>query len=341
MKGLDFMKKILCLLLCLLFFLPAVSVADECEIRCEYCYAEIDNGDEGWMRVTYVEPGTTVYLYCDNSVVPEGKYFTGEYECILNSPQIDYSGTTPCFIMPDGALVVRAKLADRKYATVDLTNKDTVETDFRLASELISCFNGVISMEFQIDLNNDGKTDVTVFCDNKNNKGIVRREAGSDLVTQDVSLSIHEHFGNDYNCMYRYCTFKVTRSSNPDPDPDPDPSPDPNPSPNPDPVEKVSLKKLKSVKLTAVSAKKLKIAWKKLTGKERKKIQKIQIQVSTDKKFTKIVKKTLLKSTKTSWTIPGLKKNTKYWVRSRAYTKSGNVINVSKWIVKNKKTKKK
>ena len=106
--------------------------------------------------------------------------------------------------MPDGPLVVRAKLLDRKYATVDLTNKDTVETDFRLASELISCFNGVISMEFQIDLNNDGKTDVTVFCDNKNNKGIVRREAGSDLVTQDVSLSIHEYFGNYYNCMYRY-----------------------------------------------------------------------------------------------------------------------------------------
>ena len=105
--------------------------------------------------------------------------------------------------------------------------------------------------------------------------------------------------------------------------------------------EKVTLSKLKSVKLTAVSAKKLKITWKKLTSKERKKIQKIQIQVSTDKKFTKIVKKTLLKSTKTSWTIPGLKKNTKYWVRIRAYTKSGNVINVSKWIVKSKKTKKK
>ena len=84
------MKKILCLLVCLILFLPAVSVADECEIRCEYCYAEIVNGDEGWMRVTYVEPGTTVYLYCDNSVVPEGKYFTGEYECILNNPQIDY-----------------------------------------------------------------------------------------------------------------------------------------------------------------------------------------------------------------------------------------------------------
>ena len=106
-------------------------------------------------------------------------------------------------------------------------------------------------------------------------------------------------------------------------------------------TENVSLSKLKSVKLTAVSAKKLKITWKKLSSKDKKKIKKIQIQVSTDKNFTTIVKEKLLKNTKTSWTIPGLKKNTKYFVRIRAYTKDGNTIYVSKWVIKNKKTKKK
>ena len=44
---------------------------------------------------------------------------------------------------------------------------------------------------------------------------------------------------------------------------------------------------------------------------------------------------------KASYIIKSLKKNTKYWVRIRAYKKSGNIIYVSKWVTKNKKTKKK
>ena len=336
------MKKILCLLLCILLFLPAVSVAEndrsaiEWPIACENCGAYIKDPESGMKHVGMAAAGTQLFVIFKASEVPEDKFFNDEFTIDDDKAQIDYSGEKPFFIMPYDYVMVRAKLEERKTATVDLTQEDTVETDLRMASELIKAYTaGSSKTEYAFDLNNDGKTDVTVSCDNSNNKGIVRRESGSDAVTQDVTLSITDPDGKYYNCMYMSCKFKVTRSSTPDPDPDP------NPSPNPEPVEKVTLKKLKSVKLTAVSAKKLKIAWKKLTGKERKKIQKIQIQVSTDKKFTKIVRKTLLKSTKTSWTIPGLKKNTKYWVRVRAYTKSGNVINVSKWIVKSKKTRKK
>ena len=110
---------------------------------------------------------------------------------------------------------------------------------------------------------------------------------------------------------------------------------------DPSAEEQVTLKKLKSVKLKAVSAKKLQISWKKLSKKEKKQIKKIHVQVSTDKNFTTIVKEKFLKNSKSSWTIPGLKKNTKYWVRIRAYTKDGKFTYVSKWITKNKKTKKK
>ena len=106
------------------------------------------------------------------------------------------------------------------------------------------------------------------------------------------------------------------------------------------PVEKVTLKKLKSVKLKALSAKKLEISWKKLSKKEQKKIQKFEIQYSTDKAF-KTYKTKYAKKGKASYTIKGLKKNTKYWVRIRAYKKDGNTIYVSKWITKSKKTKKK
>ena len=104
--------------------------------------------------------------------------------------------------------------------------------------------------------------------------------------------------------------------------------------------EKVTLSKLKSVKLTALSAKKLRVSWKKLSSKDQKKIQKIQIQYSKDKTFKTGVKTKWAKKGKTSYTISGLKKNTKYYVRIRAYKKSGNIIYVSKWITKNKKTKK-
>ena len=106
------------------------------------------------------------------------------------------------------------------------------------------------------------------------------------------------------------------------------------------PTEKVTLSKLKSVKLTALSAKKLKVSWKKLSSKDQKKIQKIQIQYSTDKTF-KTYKTKWAKKGASSVKISGLKKNTKYYIRIRAYKKSGGVVYVSKWVTKNKKTKKK
>ena len=106
-------------------------------------------------------------------------------------------------------------------------------------------------------------------------------------------------------------------------------------------TEKVTLSKLKSVKIKALSAKKIEVSWKKLSKKDQKKIQKIQIDYSTDKTFKTGVKTKWVKKTKASVKIGGLKKNTKYWVRIRAWKKDGNIIYVSKWITKSKKTKKK
>ena len=129
--------------------------------------------------------------------------------------------------------------------------------------------------------------------------------------------------------------------SEPIKEPKPDPSPEPQPEPEPQSDEQITLKKLKSVKLKAVSKKKIQVSWKKLSSKDRKKIKKIQIQVSTDPEFKTILKEKFVSSKKTSYTVGGLKKNTKYYIRVRAYTEKDGIKNVSEWVKKSKKTKKK
>ena len=105
--------------------------------------------------------------------------------------------------------------------------------------------------------------------------------------------------------------------------------------------EQLTLKKLKSVKLKAVSKKKIKVSWKKLSKKTRRKVKQIEIQISTDPEFRTILKTKLVKSTKKSYTFSGLKKNTRYYIRVRAYTEKDGVKNVSQWDKKSKKKKKK
>lgn len=106
--------------------------------------------------------------------------------------------------------------------------------------------------------------------------------------------------------------------------------------------EQITLKKISIKKVTAASKSKINVTWKKLSSADRKKIKKIEIQVSTDKKFKKNVITKTVGSGKTSVAISKLKPGQKYYVRIRAFTKSGKTIYVSKWSsVKNVKTKKK
>ena len=128
---------------------------------------------------------------------------------------------------------------------------------------------------------------------------------------------------------------------------DPAPGADPGSAPGAGPgdagvAEQVTLKKIKIKRVVAVSKKKLMVEWKKLSSKDRKKIKKIQVQVSTDKKFDNIIFEKFISSKKTLCSVSGLKKNTKYYVRIRAFTEKDGVRYVSPWSgIKNKKTKKK
>lgn len=90
--------------------------------------------------------------------------------------------------------------------------------------------------------------------------------------------------------------------------------------------KKVTFKKVSSAK------KAVKASWKKVTATG------YEIQVSTSSKFTKKTTKTtkITKSTKISTTVKKLKAKKKYYVRVRAYKKSGTKIAYGAWS--NKKT---
>ena len=104
-----------------------------------------------------------------------------------------------------------------------------------------------------------------------------------------------------------------------------------------------------SVLITAMAPKataknKINVTWKKFKVSKNtkalwKKIKKVEIQYSTDKSFSKNVKSTSAKKSKTSATIKKLTKNTTYYVRIRYTDGKGGYSNWSN--TKTVKTKKK
>ena len=90
---------------------------------------------------------------------------------------------------------------------------------------------------------------------------------------------------------------------------------------------------LPAVKIAAPKAAKkaATVKWKKVSKANQKKIAKIQIQYSTDKNFKKGVKTIYAKKSATSKKITKLTSKKTYYIRIRAYKKSGSVVHVSKW----------
>ena len=73
------------------------------------------------------------------------------------------------------------------------------------------------------------------------------------------------------------------------------------------------------------------VKWNKVSKANQKKIASIQIQYSLDKTFKTGVKTVTAKKTATSKKITKLASKKTYYVRIRAYKKSGNGVHVSKW----------
>ena len=84
---------------------------------------------------------------------------------------------------------------------------------------------------------------------------------------------------------------------------------------------------------------KMTVKWKKVSKKNQKKINGIEIQIATDPGFTDIVKTASGSKKKTSKVIKGLKPKTKYYVRIRAYKNAADGKHVSYWKYKSIKVK--
>ena len=110
-------------------------------------------------------------------------------------------------------------------------------------------------------------------------------------------------------------------------------------------IEKQTIAMLKPtlpvVKISKPKAgkKKVTVKWKKVSKKNLKKIQGIEIQVASDPGFNQIVKSTTAGKKKKSKTIKGLAPKTTYWVRIRAYKNASDGKHVSAWKVKKVKVK--
>lgn len=85
--------------------------------------------------------------------------------------------------------------------------------------------------------------------------------------------------------------------------------------------------------------KKITVKWKKVSKKNQKKIQGVEIQVATDPAFTNIVKTATASKKKTSKAIKGLNSGTKYYVRIRSYRNASDGKHVSSWKSKSIKAK--
>lgn len=374
--------------------LPAASADGTVHIiRCTNCVALDTNLDV----ISSAVPGDKVIVQFQKQNIPDGKYTTKE----IISDDVEIS-TDPngvhSFTMPDKEVHLAAALYDRKTGTVDLTDKDTAETDFELLDSVVFTqqFSAYEAAEgngsFSLDLNGDGKQDVRVKLDRNNKKATAYREDGSDDITGSVTVKIHYSDGLDWSRKYKECIFKVAREyctvsfdanggtgtmasvqvqkgkkytlpscgftapagkqfstwDKGSPGTQITVSGDtavkaqwkdkPAAPSGTGVTEKVALKNVKNFRAKLYKKKQIKVSWTKLTKKQRKKIKKIEIQLSTDKKFKSNLRVIRLPSDKNKYIFTKLKKKTVYYIRVRTYTDKGNIRYVSKWS-KTKKVK--
>ena len=177
---------------------------------------------------------------------------------------------------------------------------------------------------------------------------------GDTIATGDEDVVFETQGNEKYRIMCTGCNGEISVSvsaynedgpDDPTPvDPQPiDPTPTPTPAPAVTPASQApaEIQDLPAVKMSKLAAakKSVNVKWKKVSKKNQKKIQGIEIQVATDSGFTDIVKTATAGKKKTSKKIKGLTSKQTYYVRIRAYKDAADGRHVSAWKAKKVKAK--
>ena len=156
---------------------------------------------------------------------------------------------------------------------------------------------------------------------------------GYDRLTDDQkalvdNLDVLVQAEKDYQTLKEIEDAKKQEANKPTPDTPGITNPGNDTPGNDQSADTVKLKKAKILKLLSTKSGTLKIKWKKI-----KKVTGYEIQYSTKKSFKKALTKTkkIKKAKTTTLTIKKLKKGKKYFVRVRAFKKTGGKVVYGKW----------
>lgn len=143
---------------------------------------------EQYVETTEAEAGETVTASIDNTKIPQGKYFTGDYSSQDVTLTTNWSGAT--FTMPAKNVTVNAKLADQEEYTIDLTTSTTAVIPMKISTLLSymevggkTCSVYDKDNNWFLDLNVDGINDLEV-------------KSSFDQTTQDYVYSLVVLSGN-------------------------------------------------------------------------------------------------------------------------------------------------
>ena len=258
-----------------------------------------------------------------------------------------------CIDASDNSILINGEKGADFIASYDYVGEETVKTVEA---------TGVIESTVEIVPEND-EVNVTGA------SGVQINETTIDLPSEDDSIDDPCANGHTWNTAYTvdvpatesaagsqsiHCSVcgaikegssqvipQLTPSTPDGPTPEPEPTPTPAPSVTPAPQAPAEIQDLPAVKMSkpAAAKKSVNVKWKKVSKKNQKKIQGIEIQVATDPDFTNLVKTATAGKKKTSKKIKGLTSKQTYYVRIRAYKDAADGKHVSAWKAKKVKIK--
>ena len=290
-----------------------VNMPSDCEYR-----VELKATDNGTMTYSVVETDedkiVTRKVIYENIEIEDGQVFTGNVNGELNTDSDNYA------LESNGEIIG----ADYDLCDEDLNN-------IEIKADIVG--DGIVMGEGLYTIGDSVVLDASPLYDNE---FIGWYTENDELITNEPVITTVAKEAVTYKA--KFTEADVTPE---DPTPvDPQPAPVVTPT-TPAVTAPAEIQDLPAVKISkpAAAKKSVNIKWKKVSKKNLKKIQGIEIQVATNPDFTNLVKTATAGKKKTSKKIKGLTSKQTYYVRIRAYKDAADGKHVSAWKAKKVKVK--